>query len=110
MWKRLLSRVAHPGSYALARALLEGQAEGAITAVTAFAGQLLGDDGLSGSSGLLVAADEVVDAQIVDISVVCDALTGEILAEIEAVGANGLCQLLNGKVVLQVELCTNAVL
>ena len=65
----------YPGGYALARALFEGQAEGAIAAVAAFAGQLLGNDGLSCCDGLLIAADEVVNAQIVDIGIVSDALT-----------------------------------
>ena len=100
---------AHPGRYALACALLEGEAEGAVAAVAAFFGQLLGKDGLSGSDELLVAADEVVDSQVVDISVVRDALTGEIQAEIGTVGVNGHCQLLNGQVVLQVEFGLHAV-
>jgi hypothetical protein len=52
----------------------------------------------------------VVDAQIVDIGVVRDALTGEILAEIVAVGTNGLRQLLQRKVVLQVKLGSIAML
>ena len=52
----------------------------------------------------------MVDAQIVDIGVVRDALTGEILAEIVAVGTNGLRQLLQRKVVLQVKLGSIAML
>ena len=102
--------MAHPRGDALASALLEGEAEGAVAAVAAFAGQLLGNDGLSGSDYLLVAADEVVDAQVVDIGVVGDALTGEILAEIEAVGANSLGQLVQRQVMLQVELRGGTVL
>ena len=89
---------AHPCRYILADALLEGEAEGAIAAVAAFAGQLLGDDGLSGSSKLLVAADKVVDAQVIDIDIIRDALPREVLAEVVAVGANGLGQLLQGEV------------
>ena len=108
--KYLLSCTTHPGGYRLAYALLEGKAEGAVAAVTAFVGQLLGDDGLSGSGKRLVAADEMVDAQIIDIGIVSDALTGEILAEIVTVGANGLSQLLQGQVMLQVELRGDAVL
>ena len=100
----------HPGSDGLAYALLEGQAERAVAAVAAFAGQLLGSDGLSGCSKLLVAADEVVDTQVVDIGIVRDALPREILAEVVAVGANLLRQLLQGEVVLQVELCGYAML
>ena len=52
----------------------------------------------------MVAADEVVDAQVVDVSIVSDALTGEILAEIGAVGADGLRQLIERDVVIQVNL------
>ena len=58
----------------------------------------------------MVAADEVVDAQVVDIGVVGDALAGEILAEIEAVGANSLSQLVQRQVMLQVELRGGTVL
>ena len=101
--------MAHPRGDALAGALLEGEAEGAVAAVAAFAGQLLGHDGLSGSDDLLVAVDEVVDAQVIDIAVVGDALTGEIHAEVGTVGANGLGQLLQREVVLQVKLCFYAV-
>ena len=66
---------AYPGRHALTRAFLEGEAESAVAAIAAFPGQLLGDDGLSGSGGLLVAADEVVYTQIIDIGIVSDALT-----------------------------------
>ena len=98
LW-RTLSHV-HPSRHTLACALLEGEAEGAVAAVTTFAGQLLGNDGLPGSGELFAAVDEMVDAQIVDIGIIGDALTGEILAEIGAVSAYSLCQLLKGQVVL----------
>ena len=102
--RRLLGRcAAHPGCYGLSRALFEGKTEGAVTAVAALLGQLLGNDGLSGSGGLFVEAHEVVDAQVVDIGIVGDALTGEILAEIKTVDANRLSQLLQGQVALQVK-------
>ena len=66
---------------------------------------------MKASSGeLLVAVDEVVDAQVVDIDVVGDALPRKILAEIVAVGAYLLGQLLQGEVVLQVELRGHAAL
>ena len=100
----------HPVCYRLAHALRAGEAESAVTVVTAFADQLLDGKGLLGAGDLLVAADEIVDAQIVDIGVVGDALTGEILAEIRAVGANRPGQLLKAQVVLQVKLCGRAVL
>ena len=64
--------------------------------VAAFAGQLLGGNGFLGSGSLPIETHEVVDAKIVDISIVSDALTGEILAEIEAVGTNSLSQLDKG--------------
>ena len=90
----------HPVCHAQAHALREGAAEGSVAAEAALIGQLLGADGLSGSDALLIALDEMVDAQIVDISVVGDALTGKILAEIGAVCADGHGQLLTGELVL----------
>ena len=90
----LLCRLTHPCSYALAHALREGTTEGSVAAEAALVCQFLSDDGLSGSGEFLIAFDEVVDAQIVDIGIVCNALTREILAEIRAVGANGLGQVL----------------
>ena len=101
---------AHPRCDALPHALHESTAEGAVAAETAFLGKLLGTDGLLGSNNFLVAADEMVDAQIVDITVVSDALTREILAEIEAVRTDGLSQLLQREVVLQIKLGIHAVL
>ena len=84
----------HPCGHVLTHALFEGKAEGAVAAVTTFAGQLLDNDGLPSGGSLAIEVHEVIDAQVVDISIVSDALTGEILAEIEAVGANSLGQLL----------------
>ena len=92
----LLARVAHPRRYALSSALHERAAEGAVAAEATLLCQLLGANGLFGSNGFLIATDEVVDAQIVDIGIVGDALTREILAEIRAVGTNGMGQLLKG--------------
>ena len=73
--KMLLGRFAHPGGYRLTHTLFEGQAEGAVAVVTAFVGQLLDGERLLSLDNLLIAADEVVDAQIVDIGIVCNALT-----------------------------------
>lgn len=92
--KELPPRFTQPGSHGLTGALLEGEAEGAVTAVAAVTCQLLGDDSLSGGGGFLTEGDEVVDAQIIDIGIIGDALAGEVLAEIGAVGADGLRQLL----------------
>ena len=100
----------HPGCYALAHALLEGEAEGAVAAVAALVGQLLGGEGMLGSDGLAVETDEMTDAQRVDIGIVSGALTREIAAEIVAVGAKCLGKLGDGQVVLKVELCIHAVL
>ena len=85
--------------------------------VAALLGQLLGGDrltigtgGLAGAAGLAVAVDEVVDAEVVDVGVVACALTGEILAEIVAVHADGSRELRQGQVRLQVKLRVLAVL
>ena len=76
-----------PRRYTLTCSLLESQAKSAIAAVTTIDGQLSDGKGLLLGGSLLVELDEVVDAQIIDIGVVRDAMTGEILAEIAAVGA-----------------------
>ena len=102
--------IAHPCCHILAHALLESEAEGAVAMVAAFAGQLLDGECLPGGRDLLISADEVVNAQIVDIGIVSDALTCEIVAEIGTVGANRMSQLLKSQVVLQVKLCIYAVL
>ena len=84
-------------------ALLEGGAEGAVAMVAALLGQLLGDDGLMGSGKLAVAGYEVTDAKIVDVCIIACILTGEILAEIVVVHADGCRELRQGQVWLQVE-------
>ena len=58
----------------------------------------------------LIELGEMAYSQTVDIAIVSDALTGEELAEIGAVGTDGLGQLGEGQVVLQVELRVNEVL
>ena len=45
----------------------------------------------------------MIDAKIVDISIIIHALAGEILTEIVTVGTDSLGKLGNGQVVLQVE-------
>ena len=94
-----------PVFYALAGALLEGYAEGAVAAVATAVGQLLGLDGLALGGGRRLAAElyEIIDAQRVDVGIVGSALAREIHAEIGAVGAQGLSQLHRRKVGLQVE-------
>lgn len=100
----------HPGCHALSHALLEGQAEGAVAAVAAFTGQLLGSDGLLDSDSLTIEIHKLIDAEVVDVGIVGHAMAGEELAEIVAVDANGCGELLQGKVVLQVKLRTYATL
>ena len=65
----------HPGGDALAGVLGEGAAEGSVATEAALVGQLLGSDILSGSGGLLVTTDEVVDALTVDVDIIGDTLT-----------------------------------
>ena len=96
----LFGRFAHPGRYRLSHALLESKAKGAVASVTAVAGQLLGNDGLLGSDSFTIETHEVVDTEVVNISIVSRTITGEILAEIGAVGTNCLGQLGKCQVVL----------
>ena len=93
-------RIAHPLSHVLTHLKLEGVPESAVTPVTAFACQLLGVEGTMCSDSLLIESYKMIDAQIVDIGIVRHTLTGEILAEIEAVGTYGFGQLKKGEVVL----------
>ena len=84
---------AHPGGDALTHALFEGGAEGAVAVVATLLRQLLGDDGFMCSGKLAVAGYEVTDAEVVDVCIVACALTGEILAEIVVVDADGCREL-----------------
>ena len=68
-----LNRFAHPSLYGLSHALFESEAESAVTAVAAVVGQLLGSEGLLGLDGLVIVADKVIDAEVVDIGIVSDA-------------------------------------
>ena len=58
----------------------------------------------------MIDTDEMIDAKIIYISIVIHALAGEILAEIETIGANSLGKLGKSQVVLQVESCVDAIL
>jgi hypothetical protein len=58
----------------------------------------------------MVEVDKVLDAQSVDVGIVSDTLTGEMLAQIETVGSNSLSKLWEGDVVLQIELLFLAML
>ena len=72
----------YPGRDALTGALQERAAEGAVTAESALQRQLLNRDVLPCSGELPAAANEEVDAQTVDIDIVGNALTGEVLAKV----------------------------
>ena len=80
--------------------LLEGNAECIVTTKATLVGQFLSAYRLTVCYCLLVKTDEVLDAQTVDVGIVSNALTGEILAQIEAVGSNNLSKLGKGNVVL----------
>ena len=78
--------------------------------VATFACQLPGSEGTAFGNSLTIESLEMMDAQVVDIGIISDALSGEILAEIEAVGTNGFSKLCDAQVVLQIELCVYAML
>ena len=58
----------------------------------------------------MVELNKMLDAQSVDVGIVSHAMTGEILAQIETVGSNGLSKLWERDVVLQIELLFLAML
>ena len=84
--------------------MLEGGAEGAVAPEAALAGQLLRGEGTLVGNGFIIEIDEMADAQPIDVGVVGQTLLGEVLAEIVVVGADGLRELGQGEVVLQVQL------
>jgi len=73
-------------------------------------GQLLGSERTMIANRLMKEADEMIDAQVVDIGIVSHAYSSEILTEIETVSANSFGKLEKAQVVLQVELCVYAML
>ena len=60
--------------------MLESETESAVTLVATVVSKFLGGKGMPGSYSLMIETDEMIDAQIVDISIVTNALTGEIVA------------------------------
>ena len=64
----------HPGGDCLVHALFEGSAEGAVAAIAALGGELLGGEWVAVGDGLAIESDEMVDAEIVDVGAVVDAL------------------------------------
>ena len=77
---RLLGCFAHPGRHGLTHAMLERETKSAVTLEAAVVSQLPGGEGMPCSYSLMIETDEMIDAQVVDISIVTDALTGEIVA------------------------------
>ena len=59
----LLGRFVHPSGHGFPHPLLEGEAEGAVAAVVAFVGELLGREELPGSSSLATEIHEMVEAE-----------------------------------------------
>ena len=84
--------------------MLEGCTECAITAETALVGQLLGGYRLMIYDCLVVEIDEVLDAQTVDVGIVCDTLQGKVLTEVGTVDANLFGELRDRNVVLKIKL------
>ena len=83
----------YPRRHILPHALLEGIAESCVVAEAAILSQAPDGDVLLGSDGPTVEADEMVDAQTIDIGVVSSSLPGERLAEIETVCTNRFSEL-----------------
>ena len=100
----------YPGRDRLTHHTLEDIAKRAVTLESTLIGQLLSGEGTLGGGSLTIEIGEMMDAQIVDIGIVSDALTGEILPEISSVGTNSSTKLCKGQVVLQKELRFLAVL
>lgn len=101
----LFGRITHPGCYSLPHPVFESIAESTIAIVAAVVSQLPGGERMPGSYSLTIETDKMVDAQIVNISIVTDALTGEIVGKISAIGSNSIGQLKKVQVVLQIEFC-----
>ena len=94
----------------MSRALFEGEIEGAVTPVAAVVSQFLDSEGAVGSYCFAVEANEMIDAEIIDICVIIHLLAGVILTEIVTVCTDSLGKLGKGQVVLQIELCVDAIL
>ena len=77
---------------------------------TAFIRQLLGGKNPLAGDRLVIQADEMVNAQAVDVGVIGEAPLGKVLAQIIAVCPDGLGELGEGEVVLQEKMLFFAVL
>ena len=107
---RVRQLTSHPRGDGQTLELLESSGESAVASEPTLVGQLLGCKRALCHHVLTVKALKVDDAQTVDVGVVCDALLGEILAEVGAVGADGLAEIVDADIVAQIELRGLAVL
>ena len=100
----------HPIGFGEAGDSLKGSAEGAVTLVTAPFCQSKHGDGTVSLSCFTIEADEVVNAQPVDVVVIGRSLFCEIATQIVAVRLDGIGQLHQRQVVFQVQLFAFATL
>ena len=90
----------HPFRCGHSHDLLEGCIECIVISETTLVGQLLRSYRLIGCGCLMVELNEVLDAQTVDVCIVCDTLLGKVLAKVGTVDANLFGELGKGNVVL----------
>ena len=69
----LLACSLHPGSHRLSCLSFEGISKCIVTAVATLKSQLLGGESMMSSHSLTIESDKVMDAQIIDIGIVCQA-------------------------------------
>ena len=72
---------------------LESITKGAVTSVATLKSQLLGGKRTLSNNSIVIKTNEMVDAQIVNISIIIRIQTREILTEIESVSSNGFGKL-----------------
>lgn len=78
----------HPLRCGLSHILFEGGIKCAVTAEATLIGQLLDGYRLMGSDGFMVEVDKMLNAQTVDVCIICDTMQGEMFAEVGAVDSN----------------------
>lgn len=88
--EKLLLCVSHPRRDGLSHLLFESGAECAVTVESAFCGELICRKGTVAGNGTVIQADEVFYAQAVDVGIIGEPLSGEVLAQIVTVCADGL--------------------
>ena len=90
----------HPCGDSIAHIFLEGNTEGAITIEATLFGELHGCKGLRRSDAFVIQANEMFNAQTVNVSIVGNLLLSKVTAEISAVGTKGSGKLLQSKIML----------